>query len=95
MANLSKLGARAFRIKDGSCYTGCNYGIDEPRGPDGMPPMYYNLTVSSRHGADKSVQYTTELSEEEMLDTIAEWLKKYTLNRREEKKRYAKQQRTG
>lgn len=95
MANLSKLGARTLRVKGGSCYTGHNYADDEPRGPDGMPPMYYNLTIASRHGADKSASYTMGLSEEEMLDTIAEWLKKYASNRREEKKRHAKQQRTG
>lgn len=95
MANLSKLGARALRIKSGSCYTGHNYANDEPKGPDGMPPMYYALTISSRYGTDKSAQYTAELSEEEMLDTITEWLKKYAISRREEKKRHAKQQRTG
>lgn len=89
MAKLDKLGARSPRIVDGSTYTGCNYA-DEPHERGQMPPMEYKLTVCSRHGTDKSASYTASLTEGEMLDTIAEWMKHYARNRAEERKRNAK-----
>lgn len=86
MANLTKMGAKAPRVSKGYSFVGCNYANDEPRAPNGMPPMLYNVTVGQK-GVPKPSQYTAELTEAEMLDTVAEWMKLYARNRAEERKR--------
>lgn len=83
MAKLLKAGARKPRIEDGFAYTKCDYatGIDHPRGV--MPPMEYKLSVSA-HGANLGGEYTAQLTEAEMLRTIAEWMAMYARNRTRE-----------
>lgn len=84
MAKVLKAGARKPRIEDGFVYTKCDYatgGPDLPRGV--MPPMEYKLLVSAK-GADLGGEYTAQLTEVEMLRTIAEWMAMYVRNRTRE-----------
>ena len=93
MADIIKQGARKPlpRIKEGFAFTGCDYKTDEPRGPDGMPPMVYTLAVSGPFVNGRvEVGYRVELSEDEMLGTISGWMEKLTRNRAEEKRRLTK-----
>lgn len=91
MANLIKRGARAPRVTEGYSYTGCDYvtGGEHERGV--MPSMLYRLTVGNRSetGATqhKVEEHRIELTEQEMLETVAEWMKMYARNRAEERKR--------
>lgn len=92
MANLLKRGARTPRVTKGYVYTACNYANEEhERGV--MPPMLYKLTVGNRNGTGaaqfKSEEHTLELTEHEMLETVAEWMKLYAGHRLEERKRNA------
>lgn len=83
MAKVLKAGARKPRIEDGFVYTKCDYatGMDLPRGV--MPPMEYKLSVSA-HGANLGGEYTAQLTEAEMLRTMAEWMAMYVRNRTRE-----------
>lgn len=84
MAQIHKAGARKPRIEDGFVYTKCDYargGPDLPRGV--MPPMEYKLSVSAK-GGDLGGEYTAQLTEAEMLRTIAEWMTMYARNRQRE-----------
>lgn len=87
MANLLKAGARSPRVSNGFAYPSDAYARDE----GDAPSMLYRLTIGNRNltGAAqfKAEEHTVELSEEEMLETIAQWMKSYSHNRAAERKR--------
>jgi hypothetical protein len=84
MAQIHKAGARKPRIEDGFVYTKCDYATVGPERPCGvMPPFEYKLAVSAK-GASLGGEYTAQLTEAEMLRTIAEWMAMYVRNRTRE-----------
>lgn len=75
MANLIKCGARKPRIENGNIWRSNSY--DPARGG-----MTYELTVAAGIAAGKP-QYRASLSEDEMLETIADWLGQFGRVRRQ------------
>lgn len=84
MANVYKQNARKARIEDGVAFTSCDYADTDERGPDGMPPILYHLeTVKYVRDGVRATGYRVELSEDEMLGIVADWMKLLTRNRRD------------
>lgn len=68
MANLRKEGAKKIRIENGHVYTGTGYNSEAEE-------LTYALTVTEPWKQEgKRAGYVAELTEEEMLRTVAKWL---------------------
>lgn len=80
MARVFKTGARKPRIEDGTAYRGNHVNWAPPEnGFVRATGFDYTLTVCDR--VNRKAEYVTHLTEDEMLDTVSEWLKAMTQHR--------------
>lgn len=86
MARVTQRGARTPRIDAGNTWTGTHVNWAPPAGGFVKATgMDYTLTVAGREKG--SPEYTSHLTEDEMLKTISEWLAVYQRHRQQEAKK--------
>lgn len=90
MAKIRKEGARKPIILDGGCYTSdsTEWAPADDAGFVRAVGMNYALTITTQSAKERD--YTVELSEDQMLETVAAWMKRFSDNRRSVAKRAQK-----